>query len=374
MSGFRFPRVLVCGPEISDDSNDNSLPLWYQITIALARTYIQTLQIDVAAHISPALDLAQIKATLSQLSPEINTDGLTTTPATGSLSLKAHHTHVVLCGITPLSSTPIPPDVTAIYIPTPSSPVSPAFPFDQLGSRGFVVLLEPEARNLLNELDPATAAGSAVTTLRARALVRSLVARSSLKLLQGVVIARGEHAVDGCVASAKVMVPPPFDDDDDVDDEDTEERYEFDIPKPIFEGPLETEGAYAAFAGKFIASLVTASASMSPVSVHSESSFSFQLELASVAAVTTALRPSSSPTDLVSRIPTLSQLDPNIQQYMFGRPLLRPGEPVPPRGARPVQVQISWPATALSPPTSPILGAFMRGRGMVRGAAQGRGR
>ena len=66
-------------------------------------------------------------------------------------------------------------------------------------------------------------------------------------------MARGEQGINGCVSSSKFLVPPPIDDDDDIDGDSTEERYEFDIPKPIIEkGELEPRGAYSAFVGKFI--------------------------------------------------------------------------------------------------------------------------
>ena len=112
---------------------------------------------------------------------------------------------------------------------------------------------ENEARKLLKELDPEQTSGSAIATLRARALVRALAAQPQLDVLQGIVIARGPYGLDGCVSSAKVLVPAPFDDDEEVDTDDSEERYEFDIPKPIIESShIEVRGAYAAFVGRFI--------------------------------------------------------------------------------------------------------------------------
>ena len=110
-------------------------------------------------------------------------------------------------------------------MPSPARPTRARFPFDRLGYRGFVVLREPEARKLLDDMDPEQAASS-ITTLRARALVRALAAQPALEVLQGILIARGEYGLDGCVSSAKVLVPAPFDDDTDVDDDETEDENE----------------------------------------------------------------------------------------------------------------------------------------------------
>lgn len=149
----------------------------------------------------------------------------------------------------------IQPDVAAIYVPTAARPTRASFPFDRLGYRGFVILRESEARKLLDDMDPKESAGSSITTLRARALARALVAQTPLEVLQGLVVARGRPGIDGCVSSAKVLVPVPFDDEEEElpDEDSNEERYEFDIPKPIIEkGEVEPRGAYGTFVGRFI--------------------------------------------------------------------------------------------------------------------------
>lgn len=208
-----------------------------------------------------------VKERFSRVLQTINCDSLTTNvrnknsspPASltsqqirgDHIPLKPHHTHIIFCGLKPHRN--IPPEVTAIYVPTEALPPHAGFPFDRLGYRGFAVMREHEARTLLHELDPKQTSGSAIAVQRARALARALVAQPQLDVLQGLVVARGPHGLDGCVASAKILVPAPFDDDDDVDCDDSEERYEFDVPKPIVaDGRVEVRGAYAAFVGRFV--------------------------------------------------------------------------------------------------------------------------
>ncbi|KAF7797921.1 hypothetical protein EIP86_009128 [Pleurotus ostreatoroseus] len=372
----RLPRILICGSDVA--SNDSTIPLWEQITIALVKSCPHELQIDVFSRLASERVMLSVKERLSRVSHTINCDSLTTNIRDDHIPLKPHHTHIIFCGLKPHRI--IPPEVTAIYISTDTSPPHSEFPFDRLGYKGFTILRENEARKLLKELDPEQTSGSAIATLRARALVRALAAQPQLDVLQGIVIARGPYGLDGCVSSAKVLVPAPFDDDEEVDTDDSEERYEFDIPKPIIEcSHVEVRGAYAAFVGRFIASLILASTSKPPVDVYTESQFSLQLERACVAAATTSLTQSrtslpdssysglpggaagsdSELLDLAARIPTVAQLERNMTQYMYCRPMLRPDENQSSKDDCPVKVRISWPAPANSPPSSPIVASAL---------------
>ena len=63
-------------------------------------------------------------------------------------------------------------------------------------------------------------------------------------------------ACSGSTVDAWVLVPRPFDEDDEDSEEDsdgTEERYEFNTPKPVIEASeLEPYGAYTVFVGKLV--------------------------------------------------------------------------------------------------------------------------
>ncbi|KAJ3554507.1 hypothetical protein NM688_g3075 [Phlebia brevispora] len=138
---IRLPHVLICGSDIT--SSDAVLPLWEQITMALAKSYPHEIQIDVYARLAPHRDVASIKQRLTRVSPDINCDFLTTTMHGDHVPLKPYHTHVIFCGLKPHRT--IPPEITAVYIPTATLPPHASFPFDRLGYRGFVVLRETYA-------------------------------------------------------------------------------------------------------------------------------------------------------------------------------------------------------------------------------------
>ncbi|KAJ3480144.1 hypothetical protein NLI96_g8563 [Meripilus lineatus] len=216
---WRFPRVLVCASDSLGDLDAAELPLWAQTTIVIAKTYIQPLEIDVAARVESGRDLEKVKNALKGVSKYIHADNLSHDAPVPRVPVKPEHTHVVLVGIEPLIA--INDDLTTIYIPTASQPASRSYTFSRLGSNGFVVLLEKEARTLLAEFTPE----KNVTALTGRELVRALVAQPSLN---------------------------DFDAEDE-DDYEREERYEFEIDPAIIEGaPKSTSGCVAAFVGKFI--------------------------------------------------------------------------------------------------------------------------
>ena len=163
--------------------------------------------------------------------------------------MEEKYTYACFCGVEP--PTAVSEKTRAIYIATPSTPLHSSFHFEKLGPSGIVVLQEVEARALLKEFNSDAPSDS----LTGRELVRALVSQPALDHIRGIVVAYGNQALDGCVASIKIdEIVDDFDEDEEEEDWEREERYEFDIPKPIIGADDKTipEGAYAAFIGKLI--------------------------------------------------------------------------------------------------------------------------
>ncbi|KAF7799935.1 hypothetical protein EIP86_011178 [Pleurotus ostreatoroseus] len=267
-----------------------------------------------------------------------------------SSKVEEKYTYACFCGVEP--PTAVSEKTRAIYIATPSTPLHSSFHFEKLGPSGIVVLQEVEARALLKEFNSDAPSDS----LTGRELVRALVSQPALDHIRGIVVVYGNQALDGCVASIKIdEIVDDFDKDEEEEDWEREERYEFDIPKPIIGADDKTipEGAYAAFIGKLIASIYIEGGNLSQAK-YTANQFSFQLEQSCVAAASTALTPGKSPWDLSSRIPRMKRLSDNLTRYIHSLHMLRGDEKAPPveRTRPPPRPEIYWRAPEPSVPAS----------------------